>query len=107
MVRKQWLLMGLAMIEALGQGVGGPACQAAMVKATDESERATGQGMVGAASTFGAGIAALIAAPLYAGPGPEITFIIVAVVVAMLSFLAFRLSNPHQSNTPLEETLYE
>ena len=79
-----WLLMGLAMVEAIGQGVGAPACQAAMVKATDESERATGQGMVGAAGTLGAGLAALIAAPLYAGPGPEETFMIVAGVVAVL-----------------------
>ena len=89
--------MGLAMIEAIGQGVGAPACQAAMVKATDESERATGQGMVGAASTFGAGVAALIAAPLYAGPGPEMTFIIVACVVAVLGFLAFRLGSPKKT----------
>lgn len=79
-----WLLMGLAMVEAVGQGVGSPACQAAMVKATNESERATGQGMVGAAGTLGAGFAALIAAPLYAGPGPEETFMIVACVVAVL-----------------------
>ncbi len=78
-----------------------------MVKATDESERATGQGMVGAAGTFGAGVAALIAAPLYAGPGPEMTFIIVACVVAVLGFLAFRLGNPNHSNTPLEKTLHD
>ena len=92
-----WLLMVLAMVEAIGQGVGSPACQAAMVKATEESERATGQGMVGAAQTFGAGLAALIAAPLYAGPGPETTFMIVAIVVASLGFMAFRLGSPQKS----------
>ncbi len=86
-----WLLMGLAMVEAIGQGVGAPACQAAMVKATREHERATGQGMVGAASTLGGGIAALIAAPLYAGPGPEETFMIVACVVAVLGAAAILL----------------
>ncbi len=86
-----WLLMGLAMVEAIGQGVGAPACQAAMVKATHEHERATGQGMVGAASTLGGGIAALIAAPLYAGPGPEETFMIVACVVAVLGAAAILL----------------
>ena len=85
------LLMALAMFEALGQGIGSPACHAAMVAATDENERATGQGLVAAASSIGAGIAALIAAPLYAGPGPEITFIIVAGVVLVLSLIAFRL----------------
>ncbi|MBF10638.1 MAG: hypothetical protein CMC63_00175, partial [Flavobacteriaceae bacterium] len=86
------LLMVLAMFEALGQGVGSPACHAAMVAATDENERATGQGLVAAASSIGAGIAALLAAPLYAGPGPEVTFIIVAGVVLILSSFAFRLS---------------
>ena len=85
------LLMALAMFEALGQGIGSPACHAAMVAATDENERATGQGLVAAASSIGAGIAALIAAPLYAGPGPEVTFIIVAGVVLVLSLIAFRL----------------
>ena len=86
------LLMTLAMIEALGQGIGSPACHAAMVAATDEIERATGQGLVAAASSIGAGIAALLAAPLYAGPGPEVTFIIVAGVVFLLSSFAFKLS---------------
>ena len=86
------LLMALAMIEALGQGIGSPACHAAMVAATDENERATGQGLVAAASSIGAGIAALLAAPLYAGPGPELTFIIVAGVVLILSSFALRLS---------------
>ena len=85
------LLMALAMFEALGQGIGSPACHAAMVAATDENERATGQGLVAAASSIGAGIAALLAAPLYAGPGPEVTFIIVAGVVLVLSLIAFRL----------------
>ena len=86
------LLMALAMFEALGQGIGSPACHAAMVAATHENERATGQGLVAAASSIGAGIAALLAAPLYAGPGPEITFVIVAGVVLVLSIAAFRLT---------------
>ena len=86
------LLMALAMFEALGQGIGSPACHAAMVAATDENERATGQGLVAAASSIGVGIAALLAAPLYAGPGPELTFIIVAGVVLILSSFALRLS---------------
>ena len=54
------LLMALAMVEALGQGVGSPACHAAMVEATEENERATGQGLVAAASSIGAGLAALL-----------------------------------------------
>ena len=80
------------MVEALGQGIGAPACQAAMVECTDDGEHATGQGLVAAASSIGAGIAALIAAPLYAGPGPEITFVIVAGVVLILSLIATKLS---------------
>ena len=60
--------------------------------------------MVGAAGTFGAGIAALIAAPLYAGPGPEITFIIVAIVVLILSSLAMKLSG-FKFSQPINEVL--
>ncbi len=88
------LLMALAMVEALGQGVGSPACHAAMVEATEENERATGQGLVAAASSIGAGLAALLAAPLYAGPGPEATFAIVAAVVSVLGCAAFVLGVP-------------
>ena len=88
------LLMALAMVEALGQGVGSPACHAAMVEATEENERATGQGLVAAASSIGAGLAALLAAPLYAGPGPEATFAIVAAVVCVLGCAAFALGVP-------------
>jgi len=88
------LLMALAMVEALGQGIGAPACQAAMVEATEENERATGQGLVAAASSIGAGLAALLAAPLYAGPGPEATFAIVAAVVCVLGCAAFALGAP-------------
>jgi len=40
---------------------------------------------------LGGGIAALIAAPLYAGPGPEETFMIVACVVAVLGAAAILL----------------
>ena len=98
------LLMGLAMVEALGQGIGAPACQAAMVECTNEGERATGQGLVAAASSIGAGIAALIAAPLYAGPGPEITFVIVAGVVFILSVIATKLSG-FKFRKPIQEVL--
>ncbi|MGB1533089.1 MAG: MFS transporter, partial [Acidimicrobiales bacterium] len=98
------LLMGLAMVEALGQGIGAPACQSAMVECTNEGERATGQGLVAAASSIGAGIAALIAAPLYAGPGPEITFVIVAGVVFVLSVIATKLSG-FKFRKPIREVL--
>ena len=75
-----------------------------MVECTDERERATGQGLVAAASSIGAGIAALIAAPLYAGPGPEITFIIVSAVVFLLSAIATKLSG-FKFRKPIKEAL--
>ncbi len=86
-LRSPWLLMGLAMIEAVGNGAGIPASQAAMAKATGEGERAAGQGLVAAAGQIGAGLAALLSAPLYAGPGPGATFAAVALIVAALGVI--------------------
>ncbi|GIS34371.1 MAG: hypothetical protein Ct9H90mP5_08200 [Acidimicrobiaceae bacterium] len=75
-----------------------------MVECTDEGGTATGQGLVAAASSIGAGIAALIAAPLYAGPGPQITFFIVAGVVFILNVIATKLSG-FKFRKPIKEAL--
>jgi hypothetical protein len=82
------------MVEAVGNGVGLPASQAAMVAATAETERAAGQGLVAAASQIGAGLAALAAAPLYAGPGPGASFAAVALIVALLGGAGLALARP-------------
>jgi len=90
-LRSPWLLMILAMFEAVGNGAGLPASQAAMAAATGEGERAAGQGLVAAAGQIGAGIAAFLSAPLYAGPGPGATFATVAIIVAVLGAVGLRL----------------
>ena len=83
--------MGLAMVEALGQGIGAPACQAAMVECTNEGERATGQGLVAAASSIGRHCRS-DSSTFICRSWPEITFVIVAGVVFVLSLIATKLS---------------
>jgi MFS family permease len=86
-----WLLMILAMVEAVGNGLGMPASQAAMTAATGPGERAAGQGLVAAAGLVGAGVAAFLAAPLYAMFGPGVMFLLVAVAVAGLGTAGLRI----------------
>jgi MFS family permease len=93
-LRSPWLLLSLAMIEAVGNGAGLPASQAAMVAATDDGERAAGQGLVAAAGQIGAGVAAVAAAPLYAGPGPGASFAVIALAVAVLGGAGLLLVDP-------------
>ena len=68
------LLMGLAMVEALVKELELQHVKQQWLSAQTR-EHATGQGLVAAASSIGAGIAALIAAPLYEYCC-EITFIV-------------------------------
>lgn len=91
------ILMLLAAVEAVGNGAGIPAAQAAMAAATGEGDRAAGQGLVAAAGQIGAGMAALLAAPLYAGPGPEVTFMVVAIVVLVMGGLGLWLGRGARS----------
>ena len=103
------LLMGLAMIEAVANGVGLPAAQALMSRATDETERATGQGAAAAAGQIGAGFAALLAAPLYGAQGPEVMFAVTAALILVFGVAAIsvggraapaRPHTPHGSGSP-------
>jgi DHA1 family bicyclomycin/chloramphenicol resistance-like MFS transporter len=89
-----WLLLALAMVEAVGNGAGMPASQAAMAGSTSAGEQAAGQGLVAAAMQIGAGSAALLAAPLYAGPGPGVTFAAVALIAGVLGAIGLWLVRP-------------
>ena len=93
-LRSPWWLMALAMVEAVGNGLGMPASQAAMTAATGPGERAAGQGLVAAAGLVGAGLAAFTAAPLYARFGPGVMFFAVAVAVAALGFTGLGIDRP-------------
>lgn len=79
------MVMGLAMLEAVANGAAIPASQALMASATDEGERATGQGLAAAAGQVAAGVAALAAAPLYSSKGAGATFTMVAVAVLVMA----------------------
>ncbi len=78
-------LMILASFEAVANGAGIPAAQAAMARATGEGEAATGQGLAAAAGQVAAGTAALMAAPVYEHVGPEATFAVVAGAVTVIA----------------------
>ena len=88
------LLMVLAMVEAVGNGLGLPASQAAMAAATGPGEHAAGQGFVAAAGQIGAGFASLLAAPLYGAFGPGFMFFAVAVIVLGVGTLGLWIGRP-------------
>jgi hypothetical protein len=77
--------MSFAMVEATFNAVALPATQAAMARATEEHERALGFGVAAAAGQVSAGIAALIAAPVYAAQGQFFVFALLAAAVAVVA----------------------
>ncbi|RMH83533.1 MAG: MFS transporter [Actinomyces sp.] len=85
-------LMALASVEAVANGAAIPAAQAAMARATGPGEAATGQGLAAAAGQVAAGLAALVAAPVYERVGPEATFAVVAAGVTLLAAVGFALA---------------
>ena len=85
------VIVSFAIAEAVIQAVAVPATQAAMALATPPERLAAGQGLSGAAGQAGAGVVALIAAPVYEAAGPEILFIGAAVVTLLLGGIAWML----------------
>ncbi len=78
------LLATLAVIEAVGNGLGVPASQALMARATSEHERATGLGLAGAAGQVTAAFTALVSAPLYDAVGPRWMFAAVTATIVVV-----------------------
>jgi predicted MFS family arabinose efflux permease len=68
------LILVVAMAEAVVQAVAVPASQSAMAKAAPPGSAAAGQGLAGALQQFGAGVTALLAAPVYGAAGPAVVF---------------------------------
>jgi MFS family permease len=91
-LRSPWVIIGVAMFEAVAQAVAAPAAQAAMAQASPPGQVAAGQGLAGAMSLAGAGLAALGAAPLYDAAGPAAVFGAVTAIMAALTFTAARLA---------------
>ena len=68
-----------------------PATQAAMAAATEEHERALGFGVAAAAGQITAGVAALIAAPVYDGQGQFAVFALLATGVLVVGVIGLGL----------------
>ena len=85
------VIVSVALVEAVVQAVAVPASQAAMAVACPPERLAAGQGLAGAAGQAGAGVVALVAAPVYEGVGSEFLFAAAAVVTLVLGGVAWRL----------------
>jgi predicted MFS family arabinose efflux permease len=87
------LIVALSMVEAAAQAVAVPASQAAMAEASPEGNVAAGQGLAGALQQLGAGVMALLAAPVYGATGPEVVFAgagLLIVVIGVAAWLIHR-----------------
>lgn len=83
------VVASFAMGEAAANAVSIPAAQAAMVDACHADEVGAGQGLAGAMGIGGAGLASLIAAPLYEHAGAEATFLALAATMVALAAVAW------------------
>ncbi|MDH3705451.1 MAG: MFS transporter [Acidimicrobiia bacterium] len=90
----------LVAFEAVLNGLGMPAAQSAMAKATGPGEQATGQGLAGASGEVSAGMLALLAAPLYREFGAPWLFTTVAVGIAAVALVAAQRHRVAQAGTP-------
>ena len=84
LVERPGFLVSLALFEATFNAIALPAAQKAMADATEEHERALGFGVAAAAGQIAAGIAALVAAPVYANEGQFTVFAVIAAGVALV-----------------------
>ncbi|HEY8092315.1 MAG TPA: MFS transporter, partial [Acidimicrobiales bacterium] len=90
-IRSIPVLVVLPMAESLAQAATVPASQAAMAAACPPGRAAAGQGLAVATQLAGAGIAALVAAPVYEQFGPELLFATTAAVMALIATTALLL----------------
>ena len=93
------LIVSVAMIEAVIQAVAVPASQAAMAQACPPERLAAGQGLAGAAGQAGAGVVALLAAPVYESAGPTFLFIAAALTTLGIGGVAWVLHQRTRSTS--------
>ncbi|MGH9027416.1 MAG: MFS transporter [Acidimicrobiia bacterium] len=87
------VLTTIALLNAVVGSGATPATQAAVAAASPPEQVAAGQGLLEAVGLAFAGLAVLLAVPLYAAAGPEVLFTVSSVM--MLAFCAAaRLSSP-------------
>jgi MFS family permease len=84
------VLTAIALVNAVADAGATPATQAAVAEASPPEHVAAGQGLLEAVGLAFAGVAALVAAPVYAAAGPEILFAVSAAVM-LLACLGARL----------------
>jgi predicted MFS family arabinose efflux permease len=82
-------IMVISLVEATAQAVAVPASQAAMAKATPDGNVAAGQGLSGALQQLGAGLMALVAAPVYGASGPAVVFGGAALLIVLIGGIAW------------------
>jgi DHA1 family multidrug resistance protein-like MFS transporter len=90
-VRDPEVLIAVAVLEGAANAFSIPAAQAAMVDAVDPSQIGTGQGIAGASGLAAAGLAAMVAAPVYEQVGATWTFMGTAVVMVVITAVALLL----------------
>lgn len=90
-LRAAWLVLAVAMLEAVFQAAGTPASQRAMANVCPRARAATGQGLISVLGLSGAGLLAAAAPPLYALWGPAPLFAAVAVVMGLIAAVGLRL----------------
>jgi predicted MFS family arabinose efflux permease len=91
-VNALWLICAISLVEASFQAVAVPASQTAMAKASPAGSIAAGQGLAGALQQLGAGVMALVAAPVYGATGPGVVFGGAAVLILLIGGVAWVLN---------------
>jgi len=105
--RGYWILIGLGVIEAVISAVAYPNAQAAMSRACAPSEKATGQGLAGAASIAGAGAMVLLAGLLFEFGGATVAFAATAALVGLgagaAAVIGGRVGRPEPIGPPISD----
>jgi predicted MFS family arabinose efflux permease len=84
------LIATVGVIDAVGQAVATPGAQAAMARACPPGKTGAGQGLAGAMGLAGAGLASVIAAPVYSAFGSVAVFGGTAATIAAIGLVAAR-----------------
>jgi MFS family permease len=85
-----WGLIGVGVGQAVVDVVVNPATQATVAVACPPDRLAAGQGLAGAVGQSFAGLASLVAGPLYGVGGAELVFSVIATAIAAFTFAAWR-----------------
>lgn len=88
LVKDPWVILGIGLFEGLAQATVMPAALSAIAKAAPLGRASAAQGLSGAVNVFGQMIAAFIAPSIYGAYGAFVTFLSVAMGIAVLAAVA-------------------